>query len=1113
MAIRNVPAVVDLSVLEHEVLSLWQETGAFSKLRELRLGSPKWHFLDGPITANNPMGVHHAWGRTYKDVWQRFKAMQGHELRWQNGFDCQGLWVEVNVEKELGLKTKRDIEAIGIGEFIVKCKQRVLTYAAELTRQSQRLGMWMDWDDPGKFLMLRDALALAPEQSLTLEGSRGPVAGTPEVLIGQLGSAELGGSFFTFSDENNYMIWQFLKRCWENGWLYRGTDVMPWCTRCGTGISQHEIATDGYDEITHQSVFVSYPLVDRPNTHLLVWTTTPWTLPANVVAAVNPAATYAEVKQGDRSYIVARSCVERVMVGDYEIRSQVMGKELVGLRYSGLFDDLPIVAKMGIPDAHRVLAWNEVSDEEGTGVVHISPGSGAEDFTLGKAHNTPILAPLTEDGNYIEGFGWLSGQSVHEVRQDLFEYLKSRGALYRTEPITHRYPVCWRCREELVFRLVDEWYISMGARFEKPRSALSDAEKKSSLRYQIMDVADPIRWVPSFGAAREQDWLQNMDDWMISKKRYWGLALPIWVCSECDSFDVIGSKEELAQRAISGWDEFSGHSPHRPFIDHITIECSRCRHHMTRVPDVGNPWLDAGIVAYSTLQYGTDSEYFDRWFPADFITESFPGQFRNWFYAVLAMSAVLENATPYKSVLGYALLVGEDGRPMHKSWGNAISFDEGVERIGADVMRWMFCAHPPERNMPFGYHAAEQVRRGPFNTLWNVYSFFTTYAHLEDWTPTGAVRSASPIDRWIEARLAQTIDAVTLQLDEFSGVRATDALAAFIEDLSNWYVRRSRRRFWQSEDREDQERALSTLHYVLISLAKLLAPIMPFVSESIYQNLVVSVDSHAPRSVHHCDWPSADKVDEALLSSMSTIRLLASLGHSARHEAKVKVRQPLAEAIVVGCPRESVSGLESLLMDELNVKNIRFDDSLSSYVDRWIDLDYSHWGPRLKGRLSEVRDGLRTATDGQSVEALSQGREFVLTLEDGTDITLTPGNAKVVTLAKDGFVLSSSESGATVILDTRVSQELEREGLAREVVRRVQVLRKDLDLRVDQRIAVVWSGGNVLGEAIREHSELIMTETLAEGLEEGDPRATAQLHASDLIDGHEFVVGISARTD
>ena len=846
---RPVTSKPDLVAQEHELLEAWTERRTFARLRAQNEGGPRWSFLDGPITANNPMGVHHAWGRAYKDLYQRFHAMLGEDQRYQNGFDCQGLWVEVNVERDLGFTSKRDIEAYGIDRFVTLCKQRVLTYAARQSEQSIRLGMWMDWNDPDELRRLGDMLGTDPSAVTTIEGTDGPVTDTVEMLVGRLGMPEIGGSYFTFSNENNDLIWWFLAECHRRGWLYKGHDTMPWCARCGTGLSQMEM-NEGYQDREDPGLTVRFPLVDRPDEALLVWTTTPWTLTSNVAAAVGEDLRYVKVRQGDDLLWLGKGTLKTALEGPFEVLEERPGRDLVGWRYGGPFDDLPAVreAFAAAGYEHRIVAWDEVGEEEGTGIVHIAPGCGAEDFQLGKALGLPVVAPIDESGIVLDGFGSLSGRDVRDVSEPIVEHLKATGRFYRLEPYVHRYPHCWRCGTPLVFRLVDEWFISMGPVYDQPRDTLSREQVDASLRYQIMEVVDQIRWIPDFGYERELDWLRNMHDWMISKKRYWGLALPIYDCPDCGTVEVIGGREELRERAVAGWDRFEGHTPHRPWIDEVTIACPGCGTPVERIKDVGNPWLDAGIVPFSTIHYREDPEYWQRWFPADFITESFPGQFRNWFYSMLAMSTVLRREPPFKTIFGYALVFGEDGRPMHKSWGNAIDFDEAAERMGVDVMRWMFAKARPEENILFGWHAADEARR-ELLVLWNVYAFFVTYARLAGWAPA---ETAPPLDqrpaldRWILSRAAGTAVVVEERLRDVDAVGASRALATFIDGLSTWYLRLTRRRFSRSDDPVDRAAAFATLHEALVATTRMLAPILPFLADTMYGNLVPTVDRGRP---------------------------------------------------------------------------------------------------------------------------------------------------------------------------------------------------------------------------------------------------------------------------
>jgi len=1112
---KTVSSQIDFVKQEHEILDFWEENQIFEKLRALRSESPIWSFIDGPITANNPMGVHHGWGRTYKDLFHRYNAMKGFQTRYQNGFDCQGLWVEVNVEREMGFKTKRDIERYGLADFVLLCKQRVLKYAAVQTQQSKRLGYWMDWNDIETLELLREKLGEDPAQTLTLEGPEGPVTGTVEELVGKLGLPELGGSYFTFSDENNYTIWQMLKSCHDRGWVYKGRDVMPWCARCGTGLSQHEIVTEGYQELTHASVVVRFPLRGRPGESLLVWTTTPWTLTSNVAAAVGPELDYVRVRQGDDVYYLSSGTVH-MLKGDYSVEETVKGSELEGWEYDGPFDELPAQQSSGSTAKHRVILWDEVGEEEGTGIVHIAPGCGAEDFILGKEYDLPSIAPLDEAGVYVEGFDWLTGMQVHDVAKPIFENLAEKGLTYRIDDYTHRYPVCWRCSDELVFRLVDEWFISMGDQLDKPYEEVTEEEKLRHLRYQIMEVVrNETSWYPSFGKERELDWLRNMHDWMISKKRYWGLALPIWECEECGHFDVIGSKEDLEKRAVEGWDHFEGHTPHRPYIDAVKIKCPHCGCLMGRIPDVGNPWLDAGIVGMSTLQYRTDRSYWEKWFPANWISESFPGQFRNWFYSLLAMSTILERRAPFRDIFTYATLLAEDGRPMHKSWGNSIEFNEAADKMGVDVMRWLYSDHKPEKDLLFGYHRADEARRQVLIPLWNIYSFFTTYATIDGWTPEdGRVTAYSELDNWILARMKETIVEVTDRLNRYEPHTATASVSRFVDHLSNWYLRRSRGRFWakagsNEETDADKNAAYATLYSVLTTLIRLLAPFMPFVTEAMYQNLVRPFDDSAPESIHHTLWPDVkpEDVDSALTKEMDLVLRLVSLGHAARNKSGIKVRQPLAEAafaVGTSAERGAVERHAGLFEDELNVKSIRMLESGAEVVTYALNPLPKQLGQKYGSRFPAIRKAVLALNSTDAADTLLAGESLQIDVE-GEMFEILPDEVQVRVDAREGYS-AASESGYVVALETELSDELVYEGLAREVVRRIQDLRKQADLQIDDQIRVTYQASSRLDRAIELNREYIMGETLAVELQSSGMNAGAQ--AGHSFDGEDLKVGL-----
>jgi isoleucyl-tRNA synthetase len=821
-------------------------------------------------------------------------------------------------------------------------------------------------------------------------------------------------SYYTMSEENNYSIWHFLKKCHERGLVYEGTDVMPWCARCGTAISDQEIVTEGYRELTHKSVFLQFPVAGRESEYLLVWTTTPWTLTSNTAAAVHPELAYVRARRDGRTYILAQPLLA-VLGPGADVIEVLPGSKLVGLSYRGPFDELE--PQRGVE--HHVVPWKEVSAGEGTGIVHIAPGCGKEDFLLGKEHGLAVIAPLNEDGTFKQGFDWLTGRDVNTVAADIFADLDKKGVLFRVEDYTHRYPVCWRCGSELVFRLVDEWFIAMDA-----------------LREGIMESAREVRWIPEFGLERELDWLRNMSDWCISKKRYWGLALPIFKC-ECGWFDVLGSREELKARAVEGWDRFEGHTPHRPWVDEVKVKCGKCGKTASRVKDVGNPWLDAGIVPFSTTHYLTDRAYWQEWFPFDFITESFPGQFRNWFYAILAMSTVIEKHAPFRTVLGYATMKAEDGREMHKSWGNSIDVEEAVEKMGADVMRWIYLGQNPSQNLLFGWHGAHEVER-KLLTLWNVYSFFVTYARIDNVNPLELeVRPGdrSLLDRWILSRSNSLVRVARERLDEYDVAPVTRAVEEFVDDLSVWYVRRSRRRFWKPASDTDKNAAYRTLYDCLTTLTRLLAPFMPFLTEELYQNLVRAIDAQAPESVHLAAYPEPDPslIDQRLEAEIAFVRSAVSLGRAAREKSKLKVRQPLSAVMVRTAKpedRETVLRHADAVKEELNVRDILFTEPGAVFPPDYL-------------------------------------------------VEETPDSA--------------------VGICTKLTPELENEGLARELVHKIQNLRKEAGFEVADRVVLHYRASPRLAEAIVAFRDYIGRETLAlritdESLADPDIRSDVRIN-------------------
>ncbi|MEO5964766.1 MAG: class I tRNA ligase family protein, partial [Candidatus Limnocylindrales bacterium] len=788
--------------------------------------------------------------------------------------------------------------------------------------------------------------------------------------------------------------------------------------------------------------------------------------------------------------------LKQALEGPFEVLEERSGSELVGWRYEGPFDELDAVRKAfasgtrDIPDRpyeHVVVAWDEVGEDEGTGIVHIAPGCGGEDYQLGKSLGLPVIAPLDESGVIVAGFGSLTGRDVRDVAEPIIEHLKREDRFQRLETITHRYPHCWRCGTALVFRLVDEWYISMGPLYDQPRESLTPEQVDASLRYQIMDVVDQIRWIPDFGHERELDWLRNMHDWMISKKRYWGLALPIYDCAACGTVSVVGGREDLQTRAVAGWDAFEGHTPHRPHVDAVRIACDGCGAPVERIKDVGNPWLDAGIVPFSTLHFREDPAYWAKWFPADFITESFPGQFRNWFYSMLAMSTVLRRQPPYKTIFGYALVFAEDGRPMHKSWGNAIEFDEAADRMGVDVMRWMFAKARPEDNILFGWHAADEARR-ELLVLWNVYAFFVTYARLASWTPRQAIDEAMDaaggswpvLDRWILSRAAGLAVDVGARLDDVDAVGATRAISGYIDDLSTWYLRRSRDRMRAGADPKDREAAFATLHAALISLSRTAAPILPFLSEELYQNLVVAVIPVLPDSVHLTQWPAeamAPCRDEPLERAMDLVRGAVDLARTLRSQLGLRTRQPLAMAWLA-VPDRGLALDEELLAlfaDELNVRRVEVIEDGSALVERRV----KPLLPRIGKRLGAAIPAVMAAAREGAVEYHPDGS---VTLGG---VTLAADEVEIQATPRPGTAVADRD-GLVVVLDTELTLDLRAEGDARELQRAIQDLRKEAALDLDDRI-VLWLDG--VPEAVEPFLGSVAVETLADEVRRDAPPA------------------------
>ena len=1089
MSINKENPKIDFVKNEHEILDYWAKENTFKKLVSKNQKGPKWSFLDGPITANNPMGVHHAWGRTLKDLYQRYKSMNGFQQRYQNGFDCQGLWVEIEVEKELGIKSKKEVEELGIEKFVNLCKERVEKFSEIQKNQSIRLGYWMDWEN----------------------------------------------SYYTMSEENNYAIWAFLKKLFEDDKIYRGTDVVPWSGRSGTSYSQMEII-EGRKLTVHKGVFVKFAINERSNEHILIWTTTPWTLSSNIAVAVNRKINYAKVQIQDgtifyvaetnlkyqrlnKEFSEKKNWVEGVPKlktldqifkerGGYEVLEVLKGEDLVGLTYKGPFDHLepqntlggfPIhdtsnLKKQSAVDCHIVIDGGKdsegndmVVEGEGTGFVHMAGGCGAIDNKICKKEGFVEISPIDNQANFIDGFDFMSGLSVTDpdTAQKIIDDLKDRNLLLYVEDYPHIYPHCWRSGDELVFKQVDEWYINM------------DWRKK------IKAVVDDINWIPAWGRDREHDWLDNMGDWMISKKRFWGLALPIWTFED-GSFHVVGSKEELKELAVEGWEKFEGNSPHRPWVDYVKIKHPKTGLVGKRIKDVGNPWLDAGIVPFSTMKYFNDKSYWEEWFPADFITECFPGQFRNWFYSLLAMSSFLEGKSPFKTLLGHALVKDESGAEMHKSAGNAIWFDDAAEKMGVDVMRWMYSKQNVENNLLFGYDKADEVRK-KLISLWNVYSFFCTYANLDDFKPHShdiSDKDLSLLDRWIISKSHQLTADAKLSYENFEVDKLLKNVESFLDDLSNWYIRRNRRRFWKSENDADKFVAYQTLYEVLLDLIKILSPIIPFVAERMYLNITKDDDNENNNSIHLSSFPQSDhsKIDNALIEKVDSLKRVIESGRAVRKKANIKVRQPLNSLKVYTANKEVKSFIQKqadIVIDELNIKEVVFSDNIDEFGKLSLKPNFKNLKMKFGDEMQEAMKSISTLNAKTVLENLLHGNSFPENSfelnKDDVLITLKAEKGSESFLAKD----------LIVCLDTTISEQLRLEGVLRDLIRQIQLMRKEADFNIDDRIIISGTFKNELKDVISENKDYFMNEVLCtdivENMENSDYNASF-MHNNEKIE-------------
>lgn len=1031
--------------LEHEILKLWEEEKYYDKLVAKNKGNKMFRFLDGPITANNPMGVHHAWGRSIKDIFIRYKSMRGYDCRRQNGFDSQGLWVEVEVEKQLGFKTKKDIEEYGMDKFTRQCVERVKHFSGIITEQSKRLGQWMDWDN----------------------------------------------SYYTNTDLNIQGIWHFLKVCDDNGWIKREYKPMPWCPRCGTSLSEHEM-TGSYKLMTHNSVFFKLPLKEI-NSKILVWTTTPWTLSSNVALAVNPEIDYVEVKikSDEKTLILAKNAIKYLGDDKLEVIRAFKGEELVGMHYETCFPDIP--AQAGIE--HKVVAWEDVAADEGTGVVHIAPGCGVEDFELGERLGLPKVMPIDDMGIYLDGFGWMTGKDSHTVADEVFEHLKADDKLYKVEPHEHSYPVCWRCKSEVVFRLVPAWYI-----------------RTEELKPRLIKNANSVKWEPASNGKRMNDWLNNMGDWNISRKRYYGLPLPFYPC-DCGEVTVVGSKAELREKAVDPAKVDALPELHRPWVDEIKIKCPNCGKEVSRVSEIGDVWLDAGIVPYSTFGYFTDRKEWEKNFPAEWVTEMHE-QVRLWFYSMLFMSTVLEDRAPYERVVTNSAVVAEDGSKFSKT-GFMIKFDEAAEKIGADTVRYLYAGAPNTNDVRFGFNLGDEARRKMLS-FWNIYTFFDTYAQIDkpvftDYKPDMADMTAT--DKWLIVRTNEFIEKAQSYMDDYKVYLLIKDFEVFVDDISNWYIRTNRRRFWKTEDEQDKMVAYWTLFTALKACVQVMAPVIPFMTEYIWQKLIKVCEPNSAESVHLSDWPTVigGFEDDGIIEETALARDVIAVAMRLRNEQQIKVRQPLNKLFICceSDKADKIKTFEKNILDELNIKNIEYISDANLLEDKYCAVNFKVAGAVLKQNVNKMKQTLENLSDADMkslTDAVIEGGEVeVPGWDEKFDASVFAVNSKT----KSGIVSAEFGTDGVLALDVVLTDELLKDGAVRDIIRQCQLLRKEAGYQVEQHIAAsINTTDEFMLTALNEKKTYIANELLADTLYIGED-IKADLSKTVSVNGKDVTISVS----
>lgn len=1019
---RKETSSVDFIGIEHSLLSKWKDSNLFAKIVAKNENGPRFRFLDGPVTANNRLGIHHIWGRTLKDITIKYNAMQGKNCQYQNGFDAQGMWVEVNVEKELGLNGKPEILGYGLDKFTNKCMERVKYFANAITDQSIRTGQFMDWDN----------------------------------------------SYFTNTDENITSIWAFLKICDEKGYIVRKKRPMVWCPRCGTSISDHEMS-GSYKDVIHTAILFKLPVKGK-DFKMVAWTTTPWTLTANVALAVNPELTYVKVRQQSGELLVLGKDSIQMLKGDGEIVEEFKGSELVGLEYETCFPELPLQQF-----THKVLPWEDVVQGEGSCIVHIAPGCGAEDFELGKRYDLPQISPINDGGVILDNFGEFSGMltteygEVQGIRRPplvdmVIDRLTKDGKLVYAHKYKHSYPYCWRCKTDLVYKLIDTWYIAM-----------------DNLRPQLIEALDEVEFKPEFARKRMLDWLNNMGDWNISRSRFYGLPLPFYICPKCGKRHVIGSIEELKERAINP--ELVDKLPniHRPWIDDIKITCSECGSEVSRIPEVGDCWLDAGITPFSTKKYFTDKEYFNNNYPSDYVCEMIE-QIKLWFYSILVMGVTITGKAPFKKVCTYQYVLDENGGEFHKSGGNTLDCSEVCDKFGADPIRYLYAAANPTIDMRFGESLITEAKR-KIIAFWNMYSFFNTYAvidnpELEHYHPD--IESLPLIDKWLVNRVNKFVNIANACYDDNEYYKVVQEFEVLTDDICNFYIRTNRPRFWKSSG-DDQMNAYYCLYYAIKNMLLVMAPIIPFLTDYIWDNTVCELESNEPKSIHLASFPTVKDVDEKLLTMVDKARQIIYLGLKIRNENKIKIKQPLKTVYVKGDKDfvEASGFMKDQILGELNVKDIEVVESDDKFNTRSLVLNFRKAGAVLRKDVNTVKNLLLEATEEQS-------QRYVGEFANGGNVNVdgygeVPADILELKFAPRPEFAVVVEGNNTVVLDIELDAELEQEGMLRELIRNIQVARKEADFQIDDRINLYIKGEGV-DHLVEKYADIIKNETLAKQL-------------------------------